>query len=392
MPLVAFETMIIPTGQSEKRWHKLMRWCWVLPLICSYWTYRFGEFLPAGHNCHSATHPVLDAAIVMLLSCLTALLGYIFSVSDSEHRRLLTLKDTIRTTRRRNATQIDSLREQQEESTRVATLRERTRIAREIHDNVGHLLTRALMQTQAASAVADAMNDATAAKQLAGINASLNEAMTMVRRSVHDLEDDGTDFEAQIADAVHVMDNARPDFSVTLDCDIENTPAPVARCLTAVIREALTNVIRHSDSSNASVSLLDYPAFWQLAVFNRTAIEGISQSPNEMSPDLRGMGLADIEQRVHALGGTSLCGPYRDGWRVFVSLPKAPWTSSAAETKTTAINRNNGTDEKTDIRKRKDTATKISTIENRVALGRTEANKDKNSRTKTSTTTKKETA
>ncbi|WEV74739.1 histidine kinase [Bifidobacterium sp. ESL0798] len=241
---------------------------------------------------------------------------------------MLSLKDAIRTTRRRNATQIDSLREQQEESTRVATLRERTRIAREIHDNVGHLLTRALMQTQAASAVANATGDDTATKQLAGINASLNEAMTMVRRSVHDLEDDGTDFEAQIADAVHVMDSARPDFSVTLDCDIENTPAPVVRCLTAIIRESLTNVIRHSDSSSASVSLHDYPAFWQLAVFNKTTTKPLNQPTNPSSPDLRGMGLADIEQRVHALGGTSLCGPYRDGWRVFVSLPKAPWTKA----------------------------------------------------------------
>ncbi|WP_156097515.1 hypothetical protein [Bifidobacterium bohemicum] len=35
--------------------------------------------------------------------------------------------------------------------------------------------------------------------------------------------------------------------------------------------------------------------------------------------------MATIEQRVQALDGTCLCGPYRDGWRVFVSLPKAPW-------------------------------------------------------------------
>lgn len=334
MPLVAFESMPIATGESEKTWHKLMRWCWILPLVCSYWIYCHNGLLPVSNNNRPAIHPVLDTAIVILLSCLTALLGYVFFVSDSEHHALLSLQDTIRTTRRRNAMQIDSLREQQEESTRVATLRERTRIAREIHDNVGHLLTRALMQTQAASAVASATGDDTATKQLAGINTSLNEAMTMVRRSVHDLEDDGTDFEAQIADAVHVMDSARPDFSVTLDCDIEDTPAPVARCLTAVIREALTNIIRHSDSTNASVSLYDYPAFWQLAVFNKAENQPISESTNETNPDLRGMGLADIEQRVHALDGTSLCGPYRNGWRVFVSLPKAPWVKADTSSKT----------------------------------------------------------
>lgn len=354
MPLVAFESMAIPASQSENIWHKLMSSCWILPLICSYWIYRYHGLLPVSNNNRPATHPVLDAAIAILLSCLTALLGYIFSAADSEHHALLFLKDTIRMTRRRNAMQVDSLREQQEESTRVATLRERTRIAREIHDNVGHLLTRALMQTQAASAVASATGDDTATKQLAGINASLNEAMTMVRRSVHDLEDDGTDFETQIADAVHVMDSARPDFSVTLDCDIQNTPAPVARCFTAVIREALTNVIRHSDSASANVSLHDYPAFWQLAVFNKTTTKPLTQTTNQISQDLRGMGLADIEQRVHALGGTSLCGPYRDGWRVFVSLQKAPWMSSDAMSSNAGNNVETTTSEGTSTETNKD--------------------------------------
>ena len=46
---------------------------------------------------------------------------------------------------------------------------------------------------------------------------------------------------------------------------------------------------------------------------------------------MRGMGLADIESRVRALGGTAVCGPYEDGWRVFVSVPKKRWTMESRD-------------------------------------------------------------
>lgn len=306
-------------------WLKLITvWCWAIPLIRSYWAYTSaGDPPPLRHQQFNAV-PALEAGSVILLSCLAALLGHAYTMADAEHQSLLQLFDKMRVTRRHNAAQVKTLRDSQAESTHVATLRERTRIAREIHDNVGHILTRALMQTQAASAVATATGNQASAKELSEISASLNEAMTMVRRSVHNLEDDGTDFNAQIAGVVDMINAARPDFTVSLDCDITDTPAPVARTLTSVIREALTNVIRHSDTSTATVSLHDYPAFWQLSVFNKSGDTTHRPIPQNRH-DLRGMGLATIEQRVQALDGTCLCGPYRDGWRVFVSLPKAPW-------------------------------------------------------------------
>ena len=98
----------------------------------------------------------------------------------------------------------------------MATLGERTRIAREIHDNVGHLLTRAIMQAQAGRAVAEATDDEVAARGFTTLGETLDDAMTMVRRSVHDLEDDGTDFAAQIEAAVASFDGISPDFSVSL--------------------------------------------------------------------------------------------------------------------------------------------------------------------------------
>ena len=48
--------------------------------------------------------------------------------------------------------------------------------------------------------------------------------------------------------------------------------------------------------------------------------------------DASGIGLADIEERARALGGTAVFGPYHEGWRVFVSIPKTDDDAAASAT------------------------------------------------------------
>ena len=80
-----------------------------------------------------------------------------------------------------------SLIEKQDYEIYTATLQERNRIAREIHDNVGHLLSRSILITGAAKAInaSDALSPV-----LDDLDHSLNQAMTSIRTSVHDLHDE----------------------------------------------------------------------------------------------------------------------------------------------------------------------------------------------------------
>ena len=245
--------------------------------------------------------------------------GRVWQIEDTERYRIRQLHG-----------RISDLDEERAQATRMAHLSERTRIARDIHDNVGHLLTRAIMQVQAGRVVAQSKGDQSTEQILDDVGKTLNEAMTTIRRSVHDLEDEGTDFASQMEDASSEASMGR--LKVDLNNGIETAPAPVCRCLATIVREALTNTIRHSSAKSAQVVLRDLPAFWQMVVQD----DGGSQQSqpdgtHPKEPELqRGMGLADMEARARALGGTANSGPNRQGWKVFISLPKEPWSNESA--------------------------------------------------------------
>ena len=270
------------------------------------------------------------ALLALLTSAMTQGGGLACAHLAAVKCRVWRIEDTERYRIRQLHGRINDLDEERAQATRMAHLSERTRIARDIHDNVGHLLTRAIMQIQAGRVVAQSKGDQSTERILDDVGKTLNEAMTTIRRSVHDLEDEGTDFASQMEEASSEASMGR--LKVDLNNGIETAPAPVCRCLATIVREALTNTIRHSSAKSAQVVLRDLPAFWQLVVQD----DGGSQQSqpdgtHPKEPELqRGMGLADMEARARALGGTANSGPNRQGWKVFISLPKEPWSNESA--------------------------------------------------------------
>ncbi|WP_093959394.1 sensor histidine kinase [Bifidobacterium vansinderenii] len=340
LPMIAYDSARlarIPYRGSTGDWNARMGMISGLPCLTPVlaWSvrHRYGWYDAMGITAPGAFVATMSLLATSVL--LGAALGSARAESSASRRALRRARDQARERLRHIRLRLSDIEEERARAVRMATLGERTRIAREIHDNVGHALTRAIMQSQAGKAVADATGDVVASQGFDALNATLNDAMTMIRRSVHDLEDDGTDFAAQIADAAGSFDGVSPDFSVTLTNDIVSAPAPVSRCLATTIREALSNVVRHSHARTATVTLRDFPAIWQLVVLDPGPARHDAPLPQSEAAvsgadeRLRGMGLSDIEARVRALNGMSSCGPYREGWRVFVSIPKAPWSQSS---------------------------------------------------------------
>lgn len=200
------------------------------------------------------------------------------------------------------------LMEKQDYEVRLATLNERNRIAREIHDNVGHLLTRSILQVSALQVVARQEEDL--CRELAGIRESLSTAMDSIRRSVHDLHEESIDLRVQLL----ALTEAFEFCPVKLRYDAGDLPKELKYCFIAVTREALSNIARHSNATQAEVTVLEHPALVQLMVRDNGTRRNIRDSA--------GIGLENMRDRVEAFHGVFRAEHAGDGFRIFISIPK----------------------------------------------------------------------
>ncbi len=196
----------------------------------------------------------------------------------------------------------------------LATMRERNRIAREIHDNVGHMLTRSLLQ---AGALIIINKDESLKEPLEGLKNTLNNAMTSIRESVHDLHDDSIDLKKLVQDSINAVDKR---FTVRLEYDMsENVPGKIRLCMAGVVREGLSNVVKHSDGDRVNVVLREHPGFYQLMIEDNGSCGEIKKE---------GIGLRTMEERAESVGG-SISFTNNNGFRIFMIIKRQGYENSS---------------------------------------------------------------
>ena len=189
----------------------------------------------------------------------------------------------------------------------AATLKERNRIAREIHDHVGHMLSRAILMTGAMKTM---FREPAAAQPLSQLEDTLNTAMDNIRESVHDLHDEAVNLKETVENLIASFHYC----PVSLEYDIGTPPPPKVRyCFIAILKEGLSNISLHSQGDKAWVTLREHPAMYQLIIRDN----GIGK---DSSPG-RGIGLSNMQERVEALKG-SIHFESTKGFQIFVTIPK----------------------------------------------------------------------
>ena len=193
-----------------------------------------------------------------------------------------------------------------------ATLRERNRIAREIHDNVGHLLTRCLLQMGALIVIT---KDEDRKQQLKSVQDSINTAMTSIRESVHDLHDDSIDLRQKVDE---ILDGAKERFRVSLDYDVSSdVSAEIKLAFIGILKESVNNAVKYSNGDTLRVSVQEYPGFCRIMIHDN------GKNPdNEQVESLSGIGLSNMRERIASLGGSITIESSSTGFRVFASVPK----------------------------------------------------------------------
>ncbi len=205
-------------------------------------------------------------------------------------------------------------REKEDEKIYLATLEERNRIAREIHDNIGHMLTRSLVQMEAIKVI---NKDEDIAPMLDSVGDTMNEAMTAVRKSVHELHSESIDISIGINDIVKTLPER---FSCKVDTMIESSiPNETKNAVLAILKEAVTNIIKYSTGDKVRVEFIENKTFWRLLVEDNGKNKDMTYdrySGNE------GIGLDNIITRCESLGGRANISADRSGFRVRVMIPK----------------------------------------------------------------------
>lgn len=200
------------------------------------------------------------------------------------------------------------LMEKQDYEISLAVLKERNRIAREIHDNVGHMLSRSILQMGALLAVypEDPLHE-----QLAGVSDTLNQAMNSIRESVHDLHEDSIDLKQVVSETLKPLETG---YQTSFDYDMgAEVPREVKYCFIMIVKEAVSNILKHSNASKVSVTLREHPAFYQLCVEDNG--KGLKAENGQ------GIGLINMRDRVEVLEGTFRIDG-EQGVRIFASVPK----------------------------------------------------------------------
>lgn len=191
------------------------------------------------------------------------------------------------------------LQEYADKTEHMAELRERNRLAREIHDTLGHTLTGIIMTTDASLVLMDAAPDQ-AKKQLELANRTARDGLNDVRRSINALRPDALEH----SDFAEALENTIEKFCLTTSAKVTYTQnageldfAPdEEEAIYRVIQESLTNAVRHGQARNIEVRL-DRDGD-ELTITVRDDGTGMPSGKKE------GFGLRHMRERLELLHGS----------------------------------------------------------------------------------------
>lgn len=259
-------------------------------------------------------YPVKMLMGVVLITGLSCILNY----KSTKNERLFTKVKRIRDDGQEKnillAQRNKSLIEKQDNELYAATLKERNRIARDIHDNVGHMLTRSILQTGALMTI---YKEEPLHGQLCAVKDSLDLAMNNIRESVHDLHDESINLKQAVNDVLlPLKENFQYKFVYDMSDHIERQ---YKYAIIGIVKESVSNIIKYSRNDMVDIILREHPAMLQLIVHDYS--NKIEKNVVYDNKSDTGIGLKNMRDRVSALNGNITINT-ENGYKIVVVLPK----------------------------------------------------------------------
>jgi two-component system sensor histidine kinase DesK len=204
----------------------------------------------------------------------------------------------------------ERLRAARDEIEYLATVAERERIARDLHDVLGHTLSLIVLKAELASKLAE-RDPARAVKEIRDVENVSRVALKEVREAIRGYRPTLAD---EVARARALLDTAQIGATIETSIDAAELKARAGaeEVMALALREAVTNVVRHSGASRASIRA------WREAPAGRAVLEVVDDGRGTAGPE--GAGLRGMRERVEAIDG-SIVSTSKQGTRLTITIP-----------------------------------------------------------------------
>ena len=186
---------------------------------------------------------------------------------------------------------------------------ERTRIARDLHDLVGHHLTALSINLQ----IAERLSDGEAKEKIANSRALARLLLSDVRDAVSTLREQGAlDFRRALSLIVENVPEL--DIDMRIDDDIEIDDVEVADAIIRCVQEAITNTLRHAGATRSWIDIRRADGSVHVSIRDNGRAGGALEEGN---------GLTGMRERLQRLGGSLRCASVDDALSLHVEIPIA---------------------------------------------------------------------
>ncbi|QBD80767.1 sensor histidine kinase [Ktedonosporobacter rubrisoli] len=217
----------------------------------------------------------------------------------------------------------EALQEASLHSLRYTVLAERTRLARDMHDGLGHQLTALIVQLQALELMLPA-DPPQAARTVPAMLEIARQAMAEIRLAVREWSEDerGLGLTALRSLASQWAAHALLTLEFRQDDDLSDWPVETSATLYRILQEALTNVVRHADATAVTVEVQEDQQKVTMTVSDNGTY-------TDAAGFVLGFGTRGMRERAQAAGGScSFLQRRPHGMQVRISLPLEPAPSS----------------------------------------------------------------
>lgn len=204
----------------------------------------------------------------------------------------------------------EQLKVNEEKNIHIAILTERNRIARELHDSIGHAISSSILQVEALKMISVENN---IANNLNLLQDTLVNGMNDIRNSIHNLYDESLDLENKIQMLISEIPTIHVDLLYRVENDISYD---LKFDILSITKEAITNCVKHSNATKIKISLMSQPSFYSIVIKDNG-----SKFDNTRPLLTKGIGLASMNEIASKYNGF-LNYEFDQGFKIHLTLMK----------------------------------------------------------------------